>query len=59
MTCNGCENHITNAVMELNGINSAKLSHKDANAVVEYDKTQTTEQDIIDAINASGYKVVE
>ena len=59
MTCGGCEKHITNAVMELNGINSAKLSHVDANAIVEFDQTQTTEKEIKDAINASGYKVVE
>ena len=59
MTCTGCEKHITDAILTLDGINHAKLSHVEGNAIVEFDKSQTTKKDIVDAINGSGYKVVE
>lgn len=59
MTCTGCEKHITDAIMALDGINHAKLSHIEGNAIVEFDKSQTTKKDIVAAINGSGYKVVE
>ena len=59
MTCTGCEKHITTAIMELDGINHAKLSHTAGNAIVEFDKSKTNKEKIVDAINASGYKVVE
>ena len=59
MTCTECEKHITNAVMELNGINHAKLSHTAGNAVIEFDKSITSKEDIIAAIKDAGYKVAE
>ena len=59
MTCTGCENTVTNAIMELSGINHAKLSHIDGNAVVEFDGSKTNKEEIVNAINESGYKVVE
>ena len=59
MTCTGCEEHITTAIMELDGINHAKLSHTEGNAIIEFDKSKTSKEKIVDAINASGYKVIE
>ena len=59
MTCTGCENTVTNAIMELSGINHAKLSHIDGNAIVEFDSSKTNKDAIVDAINGSGYRAVE
>ncbi len=59
MTCTGCENTVTNAIMELSGINHAKLSHIDGNAIIEFDNTKTSREEIVDAVKGSGYKVVE
>ena len=59
MTCTGCENTVTNAIMELSGINHAKLSHTLGNAIVEFDGSKTNKEEIVNAINESGYKVVE
>lgn len=59
MTCTGCENTVTNAIMELSGINHAKLSYIKGNALVEFDNTKTSREEIVDAVNGSGYKAVE
>jgi copper chaperone CopZ len=59
MTCTGCEQTVTNAVMELSGINHTKVSHKEGNALVEFDKSKTSEEEIVRAITESGYTVVE
>ena len=59
MTCASCEEHVNHEVNKLNGIVNSKASYKNGNAVIEYDQTKTNEQDIENAINATGYKVVE
>lgn len=59
MTCEGCEKAVDNSIMKLAGINHTKVSHIDSIAIVEYDKTQTNEDDIKKAIADAGYTVVE
>lgn len=58
MTCTGCEQHITHEVNRLPGIASVNTSYKDGNATIEFDETKTTEEQIIDAINSTGYTVI-
>lgn len=64
MTCQmGCANTIKTKLESLNGVANANVSFDDANAIVSYDKTLVTEQDLKNTVNniADGklYKVVE
>jgi len=59
MTCTGCEEHITHAVNELEGIQSVHANYGKGNASVQFDKTKTNKDQIIKAINATGYKVTD
>ena len=57
MTCASCEQHITHAVNELEGIVNVTASFEKANAKVEFDNSKTNIEDIEKAINSTGYKV--
>ena len=64
MTCQmGCANTIKTKLESLNGVANANVSFDDANAIVSYDKTLVTEQDLKNTVNniADGklYKVIE
>ena len=59
MTCTGCENHVESEVNKLDGILSVKASYEKGNTMVKYDSTKVTEEQIVKAINSTGYKVVE
>lgn len=58
MTCASCEQHVTHAVNELEGILNVAASFEKANAKVEFDNSKTTKEDIEKAINSTGYKVI-
>jgi len=55
MTCEACQTHVDHAVNELSGIVSVHSSYSNGNAIVEFDKTQTTVKAIQDAVNSTGY----
>ena len=57
MTCASCEQHVTHAINELEGIVNVASSFEKANAKVEFDNSKTTKEDIEKAINSTGYKV--
>ena len=57
MTCTGCEEHITHAVNELNGIQSVDANYEKGNATVQFDRTKTNKEEITQAINATGYNI--
>ncbi len=57
MTCASCEQHVTHAINELEGIVNVKTSFEKASSDVEFDNTKTTIEDIEKAINSTGYKV--
>jgi copper chaperone CopZ len=59
MTCTGCENHIQNEVNKLDGIISVKASYENGNTIVKYDRTKVLNQQIVESINSTGYKVIE
>lgn len=59
MTCTGCENHVKSEVNKLDGILSVKASYKEGITIVKYDRTKVSEEQIINAINSTGYKVSE
>lgn len=59
LTCTGCENHVESEVNKLDGILTVKASYEKGNTVVRYDNSKITKEQIIEAINRTGYKVME
>jgi copper chaperone CopZ len=59
MTCTACEDHIKHAVSQLPGFISASADHKAGMATVTFDESKTTTEQIVSAVNESGYKVVD
>lgn len=59
MTCTSCEEHVSHAVNQLNGVLKVDASFNNANAIVEFDKLKTTIEEIEKAINNTGYTVNE
>jgi mercuric ion transport protein len=57
MTCVSCEEHVNHQVNKLNGIVNSKVSYENGNAIIEFDRTKTNEEQIEKAINSTGYKV--
>ncbi len=58
MTCTGCEESINHAAMEVAGVVTAKASYDKGEVIISFNEATSSQQDIIDAINATGYKVV-
>lgn len=56
MTCNGCEMHIEDELKKLQGIIVVKASHVDETTAVEYDNSKVSIEQIVEAINRTGYK---
>ncbi len=59
MTCGSCEEHVNHEVNKLNGIVNSKASYENGNAIIEFDRTKTNENEIEKAINSTGYKVTD
>lgn len=59
MTCDACENHVNHAVNELSGIVSVNASYANENAIIEFDKTKTTVEEIEEAVSSTGYEVIK
>jgi copper chaperone CopZ len=58
MACGGCANTVKQAIMALEGVVSADVSHADACAVVQYDPVKITPELIRVAVKAAGYTVI-
>jgi copper chaperone CopZ len=58
MTCTGCEHHVKSEINKLKGITEAIVSYEKGNAIVSFDNKQVTVNDIIKAINSTGYKAI-
>jgi len=56
MTCNHCEMTIQKAVKALPGVQDVKASHVDEVAIICFDKTQTTVDEMKAAIADKGYE---
>ncbi|WP_296637230.1 mercuric transport protein MerTP [Polaribacter sp.] len=59
MTCASCEEHVNHEVKKINGIVNSKASYENGNAIIEFDKSKTSETEIKNAINSTGYKVTD
>lgn len=56
MTCGGCEAAIRSAVSKLAGVREVRASHREHRAWVTLDNGTTRPGQIVDAIDALGYK---
>jgi len=56
MTCSGCEFGVKKAVKKLEGVESCTASYKKKNATVTFDSKKVTAEQIVEAINKTGYK---
>jgi mercuric ion transport protein len=59
MTCESCEEHVTHEILQLDGIGDVNVSFEKGNAIVEFDKSKTSNEEITDAINSTGYTVTK
>lgn len=59
MTCSGCEEHVNHEVNKLTGIIKTTVSYENGNAIIEFDKTQTSNEEIEKAISKTGYTVTD
>jgi len=55
MTCVSCEPTVKKALKNLPGVSGVKVSYKKGEAVIEYDPEKVTPEQMIDAINKTGY----
>ncbi|MFY0654370.1 MAG: mercuric transport protein MerTP [Cyclobacteriaceae bacterium] len=59
MTCAGCEASIEHEVGMLQGVKSVDAIYAEGSATIEYLSSKLEEKTIIEAINKTGYKVIE
>lgn len=59
MTCTGCEEHIKHAVAQLPGFIEATANYEKSKATVKFDKSKTDIDNVMAAINETGYKVTD
>ncbi len=59
MTCAACVGRVEGAISALDGVSSASANLGSNTATVEYDPGKVREEDIVRAITAAGYQVVD
>ncbi len=59
MTCQSCSEHVNHALDGVAGVLEHTTSYEQGNSLVKFDKSKATEQELIEAVNATGYKVTE
>jgi len=57
MTCSSCEEHVKHAVNGLPGILKVTANYEEGSAIVQFDDSKTSKDEIVKAIDATGYKV--
>jgi len=55
MACGGCANTVSQALVALDGVVDAEVSHADGSASVRYDPAKLGPQKLADAVSAAGY----
>ena len=59
MSCEACEEHVNHEVNKMAGIIKSETSYKKNNAIIQFDNSKTKVESIIDAVNSTGYKVID
>lgn len=57
MTCESCSEHINRAVNQVEGIANVSTSYENGTSIVEFDRTRTNLEEIVQAIDETGYTV--
>lgn len=57
MTCTGCEEHVKHAVNALDGVLESSANYEKGTASVKFDESKILVTKLVEAINATGYKV--
>ena len=58
MACTGCEDTVTEALVELDGVESADADHEAGTVAVVYADAETDTGELSNAIEDAGYEVV-
>jgi mercuric ion transport protein len=58
MTCEACTETINLALSKVPGVLEYKTDYKTGSSNVKYDNSKTSEKDIVNAVNETGYKVM-
>jgi len=58
MTCGGCEHSVKKALLNLEGVVQASADHKKGEAKVTIIEGKVTSQELLDAVNKTGYKAL-
>jgi len=59
MSCESCNLHIEHTLAQIPGYLNAKADYKTGSVHVEFDTSKSSEQEVKDAINSTGYKIVD
>jgi len=59
MTCESCNLHVEHSLAQLPGYINAKADYKTGTVKIEFDASKSSEKEIKDAVNSTGYKIVE
>ncbi len=59
MTCTGCEEHVQFAASKLEGVFVSKASYEAGNAAITFDQSISSLEEVIGAVNETGYTVVD
>jgi len=59
MTCTGCEEHVQFAASQLEGVFATQASYESGKAAITFDQSISSLEEVIDAINETGYTVVD
>ncbi|MBI4828641.1 MAG: heavy-metal-associated domain-containing protein [Nitrospinae bacterium] len=57
MSCGHCVQWISQALMKVEGVQNARVSIENQNAIVDYDETRATPDKMKSAIEMAGYTV--
>ncbi len=59
MTCESCNLHVEHTLAQLPGYLNAKADYKTGSVHVEFDASKSSEKEVKDAINSTGYKIID
>lgn len=59
MTCESCNLHVEHEVSLLSGYIDANADYKSGEVNVKFDNSKTTKKEVMDAINKTGYKIID
>lgn len=56
MTCSGCEYNVKSALKKIDGVARVEADYKNDRAEVEFDPSKASIDQLVDAVNKSGYQ---